>query len=77
MHRSEGDATQSSSNVNIRFLSTPQKKSRILSNKERAVTAEKEVSKLRTKISQLTEMYGERLSDSLHKDMLDVMNDGS
>ena len=77
VHRSVDEATQSSGKVNIRFLNTPEKKSRIISNKKRAVSAENEVSKQRVQISHLTEKYGERVDDSLHKDVIDTMKDFS
>ena len=77
VHKSDEDNTQSKSNVNIRFLSTPEKNKRILRNKERAIAAEKQVIMLSEKIAKLTEMQGEHLSDSLHKDILEAMKECS
>ncbi len=58
-------------------MNIPEKKSRVISSKKRAVRAENEVSKLRAKISQLTEKYGEYVDNSLHMDMVDTMKEFS
>ncbi len=75
--KSSENAGNTSSHVNIRFLSTPEKKTRIIKIKKRATKSEKQNTILREKISKLTEIYGEHVNNSLHDDLLIMMKGSS
>ena len=76
-NRCSYEVSKSTSHTNIRYLNTPEKKSRIISTKKRAQVAENEVSKLQANIKELTENRGELVDNELHKDLLGLMNENS
>ena len=63
--------------ANDRYLNTPQKAKKLKAVEVKAYTAEKEVKKLQERIRRATETNGIDVNESLHQDLLYIMNDNN
>ena len=64
----------SSSHVNIRYMSSPEKKAKICKLKKRAQLAENEIRQLKVKVKELTQKQGDC---ALHSDLFNIMQESS
>ena len=71
--RSTASISSASSHTNDRYLNTPEKNAKISKLRNKARAAKQEVKKLRQKIQELSERFGEKVDDELHADLVSIM----
>ena len=64
-----------SSHINERYLDTPQKASKISKLRNKVRTTKEQIKKLREKIKDISNRYGETLDEGLHSDLVSIMRD--
>ena len=69
--------SDSSSHSNIKFLNTPEKKTRMKNLRSRARGAEKGMKRLQAKVKDLTDKCGEHIDGQLQSDLVTVMKENS
>lgn len=75
MKRQSDKLTDTSSHVNVRYMTTPEKKSKTNKTRRRTQDAEQEVKRLRKKVEKLTQKHGEKIDTDLHEELLSIMNE--
>ena len=73
MRRQPDRVSDTGSHVNIRYMTTPEKRCKMRKMMLRTQEAEQEIKKLRRKIAQLTYKHGEAVELDLHNELLNVM----
>ncbi len=75
--RSSLSSSDYSSHSNIKFLNTPERKSRMKNLSGRARAIKKKMTRLQKKIKNLSDKCGEDIDPQLHSDLVTVMNENS
>ena len=58
------------SHTNVRYMNTPEKKTKMSKLKKKVQIAERDIRNLERRIKELTEQQGENVDSILHKDLL-------